>query len=78
VRLLTGREIRIYVAPGDRIEDVKDVIRERGGLPGPMRLLFAGKPLEDEKTIGDYAISSGSTIHMVLSLRRRNVNINDA
>ncbi|TYZ62340.1 hypothetical protein PybrP1_000208 [[Pythium] brassicae (nom. inval.)] len=63
-------QIQIKTLTGRKILHVKQALQEKEGIQvDQIRLIYSGKQLADDKTLQDYNVAAGGTIHMVLQLR---------
>ena len=68
VKDTTGRTLTLEVKASDTVANVKTKIQDHEGIPPDrQRFVFAGRPLDDARTLEDYDIRRESTIDMILA-----------
>eukprot|EP00741_Cyanophora_paradoxa_P008504 tig00001336_g8229.t1 len=68
-KTLTGRTVTLDVTAAHSVEDVKAMINSRDGTPVEhLRLIYAGKQLENGCTLADFGVEEEATLHVVAGL----------
>lgn len=69
VQSLTGGLYTFDVDSDDTVYDVKVMIEQEAGYPvSTQKLVYAGKPIKNDKALSDYNIQDGATLHLILQL----------
>ena len=67
IKTLVGNTLVLEVQDSDTIASVKAQITKREKVASDhQRLIFDGKQLEDDQTVGDYRIRTDSVLHLVV------------
>ncbi|KAI7840525.1 hypothetical protein COHA_005824 [Chlorella ohadii] len=70
IKTLTGKLIPVHLAPDSTVAELKHAIEEEDGITvDQQRIIWAGKQLDNDRTLADYNIADGAELHLVLRLR---------
>ena len=73
IKTLSGRKLSLDFEPTQKVEDIKNALQEKEGIPvEQIRLICQGKVLKDELTIQEAKITPGTTLMMMMHLRGGN------
>jgi hypothetical protein len=71
IKKLDGQKEEFSLEPSDSVMKVKEMLAEKTGVhKDQIRLIFKGKPMNDEKTLAEQQVVAGATVHMIMQVRR--------
>ena len=70
IKTLAGRKISLDFEPTQKINEIKETLQEKEGIPkDQIRLIYSGKVLAEESKIEEFNIQPGTIILMVMNLK---------
>ena len=70
IKMHTGKRIDLEVEGTDLVQDVKEKIKQKEGIPIENQVLvYAGTIFQNGNTLDDYNIQKIDTIHLVIRLK---------
>lgn len=70
IKKLDGQKEEFNLESSDTVMKVKEMLSEKTGVhKDQIRLIFKGKPMVDDKTLAEQAVTAGATVHMIMQMR---------
>ena len=70
IKTLAGRKISLDFEPTQKINEIKETLQEKEGIPkDQIRLIYSGKVLAEESKIEEFNIQPGTIILMMMNLK---------
>ena len=70
IKTLSGRKLSLDFEPNQTINEIKDALQEKEGIPKEqIRLIYSGKILQEDTKIEDANIEAGTTLMMMMYLK---------
>ena len=76
IKEVTGKTTQINCSPSNTIAQIKNFVYEKLQIKqNAQRLMYNVKQLEDDRTLEDYEIPKGGTIHLILRLHGGKISL---
>ena len=70
IKTMKGRTLTLHANKDTTVKAIKALLHAAGeGPPDQLRIVFAGKELQDDLTMGHYNVKAPATLHMLMRLR---------